>query len=129
MTKIKNFNLQSLITIYVKLFEADFLSTKDSLNHIEKTTKLESLFAITDKARQSIVKKFKLDGENKENEEVNKKANEEYIKVMMEEVEVELTPFDVDVLKSAPVLKPSEIMLLKTLNLFKDTPTAEVVEE
>jgi hypothetical protein len=48
---------------------------------------------------------------------------------MMEEVEVELTPFDVDVLKSAPVLKPSEIMLLKTLNLFKDTPTAEVVEE
>jgi hypothetical protein len=129
MTKIKNFNLQSLITIYVKLFEADFPTTKDSLDHIDKTTKLEAFFAITDKARQSIVKKFKLDGENKDNEEINKKANEEYVKVMMEEVEVELTPFDVEVLKSAPTLKPVEIMLLKNLNLLKENAPAKAEEE
>jgi hypothetical protein len=122
MTKIKNFNLQTLLTIYGKMMEADFFTTKDSLDHIEKSTKLEALFAITDKARLSIVKKYKLDGVNKDNEEINKKANEEYVKVMMEEVEVDLTPFNVEVLKTAPTLKPSEIMLLKQLNLIEEPP-------
>ena len=120
MIKVKNASLQRLLTIYSKLMEADFETTKESLSHIETATKIENLYKITEKAREAIVKKYKLDGKNKEDKEANQSANEEYIKVLLEEVEVDFKPFSMATIESAPTLKPVEIMLLKELKLIKE---------
>ena len=119
MVKLKNFSLQRLGDIYNKLLEADFETTKQSLDHIKKTDLVWSAHTITDKARQSIVKKYKLDGKNKEDKEANIKANEEYIKVLNEEIELDLTPFSTTTIESVS-LKPIEILLLKELGLYKE---------
>ena len=125
MIKLQNASLQRLLTIYNKLFEADFETTKESLTHIENATKLENLYKITEKARESIVKKYKLDGKNKEDKEANQSANQDYIKVLLEEVEVDLSQFSLSTIESVN-LKPIEIMLLKELKLIKQDNDQEV---
>lgn len=127
MIKIKNASLQRLLTIYSKLMEADFDTTKESLLHIENATKLENLYKITEKARESIVKKYKLDGKNKDDKEVNQSANQDYIKVLMEDVEVDLSTFSLPTIESVN-LKPIEIMLLKDLKLIKEENVQEVTQ-
>ncbi len=125
MIKIQNVHLSKLLTIYAKLLEADFPSTKDALEHIKRSNAIEVSYKITESAREAIVKKYKLDGVNKEDEEANKKANEAYTKVLLEEVELDLTPFSEEVLLSVN-LKPVEILRLKELKLFiEEEPNKE----
>jgi hypothetical protein len=117
MIKIQNVHLSKLLTLYAKLLQADFPSTKDALDHIKRSNAIEQAYKITESAREAIVKKYKLDGQNKEDEEANKKANEAYTKVLLEEVELDLVPFDQDIILSIN-LKPIEILMLKDLKLF-----------
>lgn len=107
--------------------EADFDTTKESLLHIENATKIENLYKITEKARESIVKKYKLDGKNKDDKEANQSANQDYIKVLMEDVEVDLNTFSLPTIESVS-LKPIEIMLLKELKLIKEENVQEVTQ-
>lgn len=119
MTKIQNVHLSKLLGLYNKLLQADFPSTKDALDHIKKTNLINDAFKLTETARESIVKKYKLDGVNKEDEEANKKANEAYTKVLLEEVELDLKALPLQVLETVS-MKPIEILMLQELKLVED---------
>ena len=124
MIKVQNVHLSKLLTLYAKLLQADFPSTKDALDHIKRSNSIEQAYKITESAREAIVKKYKLDGVNKEDEEANKKANEAYTKVLLEEVELDLVPFSQDILLSIN-LKPIEILMLKDLKLMVEEEQSE----
>ena len=117
MIKIQNVYLSKLLGLYAKLLQADFPSTKDALDHIKRSNAIEQAFKITESAREALVKKYKLDGGNKEDEQANQKANEAYAKVLMEEVELDLVPFSEEILHSIN-LKPIEILMLKEVKLM-----------
>lgn len=117
MIKIQNVHLSKLLSLYSKLLQADFPSTKDALDHIKRSNAIEQAYKVTESARGGIIKKYKLDGVNKDDEEANKKANEAYTKVLLEEVELDLVPFSEEVILSIN-LKPIEILMLKDLKLF-----------
>lgn len=119
MTKIQNVHLSKLLGLYNKLLQADFPSTKDALDHIKKTNLINDAFKLTETARESIVKKYKLDGVNKEDEEANKKANEAYTKVLLEEVELDLKALPLQVLETVS-MKPIEILMLQELKLVEE---------
>lgn len=124
MIKVQNVHLSKLLTLYAKLLQADFPSTKDALEHIKRSNAIEQAFKITESAREALIKKYKLDGVNKEDEEANKKANEAYTKVLLEEVELDLVPFSQDILLSIN-LKPIEILMLKDLKLMVEEEQSE----
>lgn len=117
MIKIQNVHLSKLLSLYAKLLQADFPSTKDALDHIKRSNAIEQAYKVTESAREGIIKKYKLDGANKEDEESNKKASEAYTKVLLEEVELDLVPFSEEVILSIN-LKPIEILMLKDLKLM-----------
>lgn len=119
MIKIQNVHLSKLLGLYNKLLQADFPSTKDALDHIKKTNLINDAFKLTETARESIVKKYKLDGANKEDEEANKKANEAYTKVLLEEVELDLKVLPLQVLETVS-MKPIEILMLQELKLVEE---------
>lgn len=119
MIKIQNVHLSKLLGLYNKLLQADFPSTKDALDHIKKTNLINDAFKLTETARESIVKKYKLDGANKEDEEANKKANEAYTKVLLEEVELDLKALSLQVLETVS-MKPIEILMLQELKLVEE---------
>ena len=119
MIKIQNVHLSKLLGLYNKLLQADFPSTKDALDHIKKTNLINDAFKLTETARESIVKKYKLDGVNKEDEEANKKANEAYTKVLLEEVELDLKVLPLQVLETVS-MKPIEILMLQELKLVEE---------
>lgn len=118
MVKIQNLNLQNLLEVYSKLLQADFPTTKESLNHIKKTKLIEEAFKVVESAKESLIKKYKLDGENKEDKVANDKANEAYVKILMEEIELDLTQFEEETLNSIK-MKPIEFLLLEQLDLVK----------
>jgi hypothetical protein len=124
MIKIQNVHLSKLLSLYAKLLQADFPSTKDALDHIKRSNAIEQAYKVTESAREALVKKYKLDGVNKDDEEANKKANEAYTKVLLEEVELDLVPFDQDIILSIN-LKPIEILMLKELKLFVEEESKE----
>lgn len=119
MIKIQNVHLSKLLGLYNKLLQADFPSTKDALDHIKKTNLINDAFKLTETAREAIVKKYKLDGANKEDEEANKKANEAYTKVLLEEVELDLKVLPLQVLETVS-MKPIEILMLQELKLVEE---------
>ena len=119
MIKIQNVHLSKLLGLYNKLLQADFPSTKDALDHIKKTNLINDAFKLTETAREAIVKKYKLDGVNKEDEEANKKANEAYTKVLLEEVELDLKVLPLQVLETVS-MKPIEILMLQELKLVEE---------
>lgn len=119
MIKIQNVHLSKLLGLYNKLLQADFPSTKDALEHIKKTNLIKDAFNLTETAREAIIKKYKLDGVNKEDEEANKKANEAYTKVLLEEVELDLKVLPLQVLETVS-MKPIEILMLQELKLVEE---------
>lgn len=125
MIKVQNVHLSKLLSLYAKLLQADFPSTKDALDHIKRSNAIEQAFKITESAREALVKKHKLDGVNKDNDEANKKASEAYTKVLLEEVELDLVPFSEEIILSIN-LKPIEILMLKELKLFIEEKEEQV---
>lgn len=118
MIKVKgqNSQLERLIQIYTKLSMVDFPSAKDALAHIKDLQKLEAEWSKVEKLREAIVKKNKLDKEP-DNKEANVKANEEYIKVLLEQFELELNQMPQAVIDL--LTAPADLLLLDKLGIKK----------
>lgn len=118
MIKVKgeNNDLDRLIQIYTKLSMVDFPSAKDALTHIKDLQKLEAEWSKVEKLREAIVKKNKLD-KDPDNKEANIKANEEYIKVLLEQFELELVEMPEQVV--ALIKTPADLLLLDKLGIKK----------
>lgn len=91
MIKIENQKVKTLINLYEgKLMMLDF-EPKQALQVVKDLKKLKEADDTVEQFRKSLVKKYKLDAENP-TEEDNKKASEEYIKVLLEKVEIDINP-------------------------------------
>lgn len=117
--KVKNSDLNTLAGIYGKLLFADFEGEnayKDAMQISEESVKIEDALRAQEKLKTAIVKKYKInEGASKEQEE---KANEEYIKLLSEEFEIDLVKIKKDYLSKIKV-KPFEIRLLDLLKLVE----------
>jgi len=117
--KIQNTNLSRLISLYNKLSSVDFPSAKQAIAHIKDAKRIQLASDDIEELRKIIVNKYKLkEGAINEESPNVRKADEEYIKVLLESTELDLTEFPVGIIEQVRV-SPLEIMLLEDLKLYK----------
>lgn len=112
--KITNGELLGLQKIYAKLMSVDFDSYKEGLELAEEFVLIEDKLKSFEKVKTELVKKFKLEGKADDDTEVIK-ANEEFRKLLVTEISIDLKLIKEDILQKAK-LTGFEILSIKKIN-------------
>jgi hypothetical protein len=114
--KIKNFNLESLITVYSKIVNTEFDDYDLAIKVAKDAFAIEDLMKAYTKLRESLVKKSSSEDGSKIKDELFPKFKIDFDKLNEVEQEIELTKLPKSLMKTIK-LKPLEAKLLNDLEI------------
>lgn len=116
MATIKRHQVSTLASVHSKLNLIDFDSPKEAIQHVRDGKKIDVILDENQKILENIRKKYDL--KEGVSSEVQRKANEEYVKLILEDAELDIEPYK-EVYISKLKLTPVEALVLEESGLYK----------